>query len=238
MTLYKAFKSIKAGDRNLDRAIDIIRLNREKSIPGLLDIIEAAVENPMKIPNDFRLVNAMLFLSEFRVKEAFKYIVELLKLDDDFCEYIMDEFVTESMPIVLANVMTEKDIDKIKVIIEDENIDFFNKGVAVKSLVAAQGRGILGKDELFEYFEYLAEKYVDDAGIMSEIACCAEFVRTPKIIENVKNAIRNGVVDEELISVEDYEEGIARPLKTGEDIFSSNEFIEGKATAEFCFGDF
>ena len=80
---------------------------REEFIPELLEILKNAKENYEKIleePEYFAHIYASFLLAQFREKQSFKLIIDLVSLPDEIPDGIFGDLLTEELHKILASV--------------------------------------------------------------------------------------------------------------------------------------
>ena len=80
---------------------------KEEFIPELLEILKNAKENYEEIlekPNYFAHIYATFLLAQFKEKQSFKPIIDLISLPKEIPDDIFGDFLTEDLHKILASV--------------------------------------------------------------------------------------------------------------------------------------
>lgn len=99
----------------------------------------------------------LYLLAEFQEKEAFELIVKILELDEKYTNHLLMDILTEDYASILASVATRFDVERIKVVIENNKLPLFNRMAAVVALITMYAEGDLAYEELSSYFLFLIE---------------------------------------------------------------------------------
>lgn len=186
-----------------------IRENRDKAIPRLMEFIASATaahKAADKWHEDLEYhIYAMHLLAEFKVQESFPLFVEILELDNYTCGSILGDTLTEGMGSLIGTVAEKDDIERIKTIIENEELDSFQRGAALNALIVMNYRSVYERSELIDYLGYLLNKYSDDSEFVSiTISHCYDVSARshyPRILE----LFEEGCVETFLMGEQDFE---------------------------------
>jgi hypothetical protein len=160
MELDHALENIKElGTTLAKKEIQCIREHKEEAIPLLLRYVQDIANNPNKYldspENCEQPIYAMFLLAEFRVNDALESFIQMLELDGETAYSLLEEMITESSGRVIASVAHEKDIDRIKLVIENTEVDEFQRIAALKALITMYFTGAYSKEELLPYLGYV-----------------------------------------------------------------------------------
>ena len=150
-----------------------------------------------------------------RVKKLFPLFIDFLTLPDEVLDSLLGDFITEGVGRVLASVAGDDDIASIKKLIEDENIEEYVRGQALRSLVILVLHDQLDRSATLTYFQTLLHKKwkVANSYVMAEIVCCCKELYPDVIYEDIKRAYNHNLVDEWVINLTD----INRTIQIGKE---------------------
>lgn len=213
-------------------ALGVIRARKEEAIPELIEIVKAPLEDLENIYSAGSPAIAILLLSEFEVKDAFEYMLDYMRLDDDECDMLLGDALTECMHMVLANTAGENGVKELKKLTENNRCGEFQRGAAVSALIALCAKGRIDYSELVSYFEYLADTYSNDSDLLTMVADSSEYVCSDKIISAINGAYDRGVIYDFFIRKREFLSLAARE-HSAEKIKACEYFCEERGRAEF-----
>lgn len=133
---------------------------KDEIIPELLDMLEYASKNIEEICNGtdkfFGYSYAMFLLAEFKVKEAFKYIIELLNKDQKIVDYILGDSYPDYLPRIIASVYNGDD-EALFSIIENTKADQFIRSSVLQAFSILYLNGVKDREFIVNYFRKLIE---------------------------------------------------------------------------------
>lgn len=137
----------------LKRAIE----EREAITPKLLAILQKYKNNQEELleQSEYILhIFALYLLAQFREQLAYPLIVEFFSAPGDISLDLTGDVVTEDLGRILASV-SDGNIDPIKQLIENQQVNQFVRGAALDSLLVLVAQGIISREQVIQYFEEL-----------------------------------------------------------------------------------
>lgn len=178
---------------------------RDEFIPELLNILEYTCENAGEITerdNYFAHIYAIFLLAQFREKRAYPLIYRLIS--NSHIDSLLGDVITEGLPEILASVC-DGDIELIKDIIENRQIDEYVRGSALKSLVIMVAQGIKARDEIVFYFETLfrGKFEKEHSNAWDSLAIYSYYLYPGEVIKDIELAYGEGLIDPFFIGFQD-----------------------------------
>ncbi|WCK55179.1 DUF1186 domain-containing protein [Aneurinibacillus sp. Ricciae_BoGa-3] len=130
---------------------------KDEAIPYLIQIVEEVRANPATFIEDQNLINhiyAVYLLAQFRVKELYPLLIDILSLPDEIPDEIFGDTITEGMARILASVC-EGEILPIQRLIENTQVDEYVRGQGLLCLVILALNEQLERGEVMSYFQQL-----------------------------------------------------------------------------------
>lgn len=189
-----------------NEVIEEIICKKEEAIPFLLDILRKTRDNPEKYRDEygyFAHIYAAYLLAQFRVKEAYPILIDILSLPDDLPYNLFGDSILESGSRMLASVC-KSDTSLIKVLAENEAADEYMRGQAIEALAILVLHNVLEREEVIAYYK----KLINEPTIMSNplllallvISCCD--IYPEELYDDIKNRYEKDLVDESVIGLE------------------------------------
>jgi|GEM_PF-670843 len=194
-----------------------IREHKDEAIPHLLEFLATAIQNHKKAEDwdddlDYPSY-AMHLLAEFGVHEAFPLFIEILELDEERCDWMLGDTLTEGMSALIASVAKvseaeTSDIDRIKSVAENTGLDLFQRTAAVNTCIVLYINGMYSRSNLIAYLGHLLETYTEDAKFTSCLAsyCCN--VAAKELYERIRELFEKGRMERSIIGPKHFAEDI------------------------------
>lgn len=185
---------------------------REEFIPELLDILKNAKDNYEEIlekPNYFAHIYAIFLLAQFKEKKSLKLIIDLISIPNEISDDIFREYLTEDLHKILASVCGS-DIEPLKKLVEDSNVNEYVRSAAIKSFIALLGEGVISQGEVIEYYKGLFEGKLEreNSQVWNELIYDSCDAGPSELYQHIKKAYEDELVDEECISLEEVDGAI------------------------------
>ncbi len=186
--------------------------HKEEFIPELLDILRNAKENyedVLENHNYFAHIYAIFLLAQFKEKQSFNLIINLVSLPNEIPDDIFGEYLTEDLHKILASVCGG-DTEPIKKIVEDNSVNEYVRCAAIKSFIVLLGEGVKSQGEIIEYYKSLFQGNLERefSQVWNELIYDSCEVGPSELYEHIKKAYEDGLVDEECISLEEVDGAI------------------------------
>jgi len=132
-------------------AVAAAEAQAEAITPRLLELLEAATANPDDVgEDDLRHIFAAFLLAQFREKEAYSRIVDMVTLPPDEVELLVGEGVIEDLAMWLASV-AHGDLTHIDRLVRTEGADQYARGAGIHAIVIMVVQGILERSTAIDY---------------------------------------------------------------------------------------
>jgi hypothetical protein len=187
---------------------------RDEIVPHLLDILERAVSEPDKVPEDHvGHIFAMFLLAQFREPRAFPLLVRLGRLPGETPHELAGDTITEDFSAILASVC-DADLDPIKALVEDPAVNEYVRAAGLRALTTVFFDGRLTRDELVAYHSYLLERGLEKepAFVWSKLASCAAKIHPRENMEGLRRAYDQDLVELLYIGWDDIEQAASRSV--------------------------
>ena len=185
--------------------IQCIRDNKEEAIPVLLDYVKEVIVNIDGLPDNYDAHSyAMFLLAEFKVKSAFEYLIKYIELSTEDTDWLLGDVLTEDFGAILASVATENDIDRIKTVIENNELDEFQRSAALTALIAMYVEGAYLQQDLFDYIGLLLEKCKNEIYFNTLVACDCIDIYASEYFEYIEKLFQNDLMDEGMMDIDDF----------------------------------
>ncbi|MEB3218987.1 MAG: DUF1186 domain-containing protein [Nostocales cyanobacterium 94392] len=137
----------------LERAIE----EKEAITPFLLTSLSESKDNLEDLfnkPDSLLHLYALFLLAQFKEPLAYPLIIEFFSVPGDMSLNVTGDVVTEDLSRILASV-SHGNIDPIKPLIENQEVNEYVKGAALRSLIILVVQGIVSREQIVQYFKEL-----------------------------------------------------------------------------------
>ncbi len=137
----------------LERAIE----EKEAITPFLLTSLSESKDNLEDLfykPDYLLHLYALFLLAQFKEPLAYPLIIEFFSVPGDMSLNVTEDVVTDDLSRILASV-SHGNIDPIKQLIENQEVNEYVKGAALQSLIILVVQGIVSREVIVQYFEEL-----------------------------------------------------------------------------------
>jgi len=130
----------------------------DEIVPALVAILERTLAEPDDVPEDYSgHLFAMVLLAQLREERALDPLLRIARLPSDTLDDLTGDVLTEDFASILASVCGT-DLDPVKALIEDPEVDEYAREAALKALTLRVVHGLLSRDELVAYHRHLLEE--------------------------------------------------------------------------------
>ena len=221
-------KKIEFNDGQFPKEIlQSIIAQRDESIPELLKVIEYTCKNAEEIAerdNYFAHIYAIFLLAQFRESRAYPLICRLLS--NPYADNIFGDVTTEGLPEILASVCNG-DIELIKSIVENVQIDQYVRASAIRSLVIMVAQGIKARDEIMAYFESLFKGKMkrEYSHAWNSLVLCSYYLYPEEVIKDIELAYEEGLIDPSYIDSQEIRQQLKNKKEVVlEELYSDRNF--------------
>lgn len=219
MDLLQALENIKEVAYPIAEAeVSIIRQHKEEAIPLLLAYVAENLEKLERASNmdEWDEIAAAPFyelflLAEFRVREAMPLYLRMLNLHADKCDWFLGDVLTDSMSAMIAGIATTEDIPALKAIVENTEIEEFQRGAALHSMTVMYMYDKLSRDVVSEYIGFLLNNLSNEDELLTHIVGeCVDLALT-NFYPRLKSLYEADCIDILFIRVEELDDPDAWP---------------------------
>ena len=186
-------------------ALREIQANREDFIPDLLDSLDYAYHNAAELlgnGSDYYLhTYAMYLLAEFREKQAFQLLANLLRLPEDEIDFILGDSLTSGLPRLLLCTYDNENIQMLLDVIENQDLYEWARSSAVEAYELFIREGIISKEEGISYLRSLIYDKLpsdDSEVVFTAIVGCIIDAKLFDMIPDARFLHEDGRVDESM----------------------------------------
>ena len=173
LKIFKGFELF--GDEYPKKQVKYAMEHPAEAIPEMLAILDHTLQNAQHIMenNRYRIhLPAIFLLALFREKAAYEDVLRLATLPDELTYDILGDVINEDFSKILASVC-DGNIEPIKCIIENDELEVYIRTSAVSSLVVLMNNSVVTRDVLIDYFKVLIEeKTTGNPFIIDEVVDC------------------------------------------------------------------
>ena len=188
---------------------------REAITPELLRVVEAVADDPVKHAEreDYMLhLFALFLLAQFREKRAYAPIVEMVSAPGETPFDLVGDTVTEGLSQILASVY-DGNPAPLHGLVESEAVNEYVRSAALDAFLVLEHAGQMPRAEVVEYFRSLfhgklqrTHSYAWDG-----LVCAVADLPAHELLEEVRQAYAEGLVDDTVADLEGIEQDIATP---------------------------
>jgi hypothetical protein len=188
---------------------------REAITPELLRIVEAIAANPTEFANrkSYMLpVFTLYLLAQFREKRAFPAVVKMFNAPGETPYNLVGDTVTEGLKQIFASVY-DGDPTPLHGLIENEQADEYVRDAAINAMLVLENTGQMPRAEVVEYFRSLFRGKLqrEHSFAWDGLVCAVATLPAPELLEEVRQAYADGLVDEDVADLEGIERDVAAP---------------------------
>ncbi len=176
-------------------------------VPGLLAILERTLAAPDVVPEDYSgHLFAMVLLAQLREERALDPVLRIARLPSDTLDDLTGDVLTEDFASILASVCGT-DLDPVKALIEDPEVDEYAREAALKALTLRVVHGLLSRDELVAYHRHLLEGGLErePSHAWDVVVNESAHIHPGENLALLRRAFDEGMVDEIYINWEEVE---------------------------------
>jgi hypothetical protein len=187
--------------------------NQEQITPLLLTTLEKLITKPDVLADDSYVAHlyAMYLLAQFREKRAYPLIIDFFSQPDETFRRSAGDAVTEDLHRILASVACGDSI-LIKELAENDRVDEYVRGSALEALLTQVVCGEANREEVMAYYANLFRKVLkrEPSQVWNSLVDCCNELYPEEVLEDIKQAYAEGLVEEFYIDSRYIEESLAR----------------------------
>ena len=188
---------------------------RESITPELLRVLEAVAEDSVKFVEreDYMLHDfALYLLAQYREQRAYAPIVRMFSAPGETPFDLFGDTVTEGLSRILASVY-DGNPAPLRGLAESEQVNEFVRSAALDTFLVLEHTGQMPRAEVVEYFRSLfhgklqrTHSYAWDGFV-----CAVADLPAPELLEEVRQAYAEGLIDDTVADLAGIERDIAAP---------------------------
>ena len=188
---------------------------REAITPELLRVVEAVAEDPLAFAQrqDYMLhLFAMHLLARFREKRAYAPIVKMFSAPGETPFDLADDTVTEGLKRILASVY-DGNPGPLHGLVESQEINEFVRDAAIDTFLVLGHTGQMARDQIVGYFQSLFHGKLlrQPSYVWAGLVCAVADLPAPELLEEVRQAYADGLVDTTVADLEGIEVDLVTP---------------------------
>ncbi len=183
---------------------------QEEITPHLIAILDRMTARPEYYAYETRYEGhlcALFLLAQFRESSACAAVASFCRIRPDLLEEFLGDLITQDLGRILAAVC-DGDTAPIRALIEDTAANEYARDAGMESLKILVLEGILPRDEVMAYFKELFNSRLErqkDSMIRAGLVCEAVDLYPAEVMEEIREAFREELLDECFISLEEVE---------------------------------
>ena len=188
---------------------------REAITPELLRVLESVAATPAEWAG--RKVNmlpvfAIFLLAQFRERPAYPLLVKIVSVPGETPFDLFGDTITEGLSQILASVY-DGNSAPLHGLVESDEVNEFVRSAATDTFLVLEHTGQMPRAEVVEYFRSLfhwklqrTHSYAWDG-----LVCAVADLPASELLEEVRQAYADGLVDDTVADLEGIERDIASP---------------------------
>ncbi len=188
---------------------------REAITPELVRVVEAIAANPAEVAkrHDYMLpVFALYLLAQFREKRAYPAIVKMFSAPGETSYDLVGDTVTEGLKQIFASVY-DSNPAPLHGLIENEEANEYVRDAAINAILLLEQTGQMARAEVIDYFRSLFHSRLQrtHSFAWNGLVCAVADLPAPELLEEVRQAYAEDLVDETVADLEGIERDLAAP---------------------------
>jgi hypothetical protein len=199
-------------------ALKEVIAKRDEIIPELLEVLINTSDHTAELAEEdgyFAHIYAMYLLAQFRETRAYPLVYQLLMKPFEILDNLLGDVITDGLPGILASICGG-DTGLIKRIIENSQLNEYIRSAALHALVILVAEGIKPREEIIDYFKGLFRGRLErcDSFVWNSLVSSSSRLDPKEVVDDIKRAYDDGLVDTFFISMEDIQEQLAKTSDT------------------------
>ena len=188
---------------------------REAITPELVRVLEAVAQDPVKHAEreDYMLhLFALFLLAQFREKRAYAPIVQMVSAPGETPFDLVGDTVTEGLSQILASVY-DGNPAPLHGLVESEAVNEYVRSAALDTFLVLEHTGQMPRAEVVEYFRSLFHGKLQrtHSYAWGWLVCSVADLPAPELLEEVRQAYAEGLVDDTIADLEGVERDMVAP---------------------------
>ncbi len=187
---------------------------RQAIIPELLRVLESAAEDPVKFAEqeDYMLhVFALFLLAQFREKRAYPLATRIVSAPGETPFDLFGDTITEALSRILGSVY-DGDPGPLQNLVEHEAVNDYVRSAALDAFLVLEDSAQMPRQEVVAYFQKLFGGRLPrkPSHAWNGLVCSAADLPAPELLEDVRRAYEDGLVDPRFASLRGIERDLLR----------------------------
>ncbi len=221
----KAIEEVKYLSESLPKAaFRVIAENKEEAIPYLREAIDYAISKGKMLDVNYQLHFYTLYLlGEFRDRESFSKIIDLVSQPDGIAEYLLGDCITTELKDILYNTY-DGNIALLKKSIQDRDINEFVRTAMLDVMGQLYLDGVLEENEWRDFLKqsvYNGREYDYVYNAIAYVLCKCHFV---DMLPEIRYLIDQDLIDEMCMGKYDSYVDAMFEYRENEERFCENSF--------------
>ena len=188
---------------------------REAITPELLRVVETVAEDPVKhaARKDYMLpVFALFLLAQFREKRAYAAIIKMISTPGETPFDLVGDTVTEGLSQILASVY-DGNPAPLRGLVESEKVNDFVRNAGLNTFLVLEQTDQMPRETVLEYLRSLFHGKLQrtPSYAWSSLVCAVADLPAPELLEEVRQAYADGLVDTMVADLEGIERDVTYP---------------------------
>lgn len=216
MTLEQALENITVFTPPLARKeIRCIRENRAQAIPELLNILARSIAQAKGFSDEAYGLYALYLLAEFKVPEALELYIRILELDEERCDFILGDVLTEGMDAIVASVATQDDTPRLVQILENKGLDVFQRLSVLRGLVIMYVTDTIARPELLQCIGSLLSREDECEELLAFVASTCLDIGAVEYFPRIRELFAMDKIERRIVGVDEFDEASLKMHKNG-----------------------
>jgi hypothetical protein len=179
-------------------ALESADAHRAVLIPPLLQVLERCVTDPDRASEEDAQVfcYALYLMAKWRETRAYPLVVQWLSLPEVASTNLSGDVLTQDGARILAAV-SDRDLEPIKRLVLNRDADEFSRGVAVAALALLTVWAEVPRDDMVDYFAWLAREGLErePSYVWSALATESADIEALAVFPELRRAYDEGLID-------------------------------------------
>ncbi|MFH1928044.1 MAG: DUF1186 domain-containing protein [Chloroflexota bacterium] len=207
MTIQEILKELEFNYGTFPRsAIEEAMDKKEQITPELLEILRMAKSDLQRLVEQeryFAYFYALYLLAYFREERAYPLIVDFFSIPGRITMDLTGDLVTEDLGRILASVC-HGDLSLMKKLAEDKNANEYVRSAALMGMLVLVALREKPRDEIMAYYQelYRGKLKREPSYVWNGLVTCSTALYPEEVIEDIKLAFKEDLVEEFYISID------------------------------------
>ena len=188
---------------------------REAITPELLRVVESVAAAPSEWAErkeNMLPLFAMFLLAQFREKPAYPLLVKIVSAPGETPFDLFGDTITEGLSQILASVY-DGNSAPLQGLVESEEVNEYVRSAALDAFLVLEHTGQMPRETVLEYLRSLFHGKLQriPSYAWGSLVCVVADLPAPELLEEVRQAYADGLVDTKVADLEDIERDVKAP---------------------------